>query len=114
MSNSTVSPENILYKPGKGLEIASDDGEFKMVTRLRAQMRYTLEEEDEWSQGMQIRRARLAFTGNVFGKHNKYKFELAVSPKDIGLSSGGTISKSPLLDWYFHFDYFRDLNLRIG
>ena len=92
-----------------------------MSTRLRAQMLYTFEEaisdeneEGEWVQGFQIRRARLMFKGNVFGKNNGYKFELAVSPKDIGLKSSGTISKSPLLDWYFHFGQVRDLNVRLG
>ena len=115
MEARPVDLSSIVYRPGKGLQITSEDGDFKMITRLRAQMRYTLENSDsDWAHGMQIRRARLLFQGNVFGEHNKYKFELAVSPKDIGLSSDGTISKSPLLDWYFHFDHLRDLNLRIG
>lgn len=121
MSTRTISPENIMFKPGEGLVITSDDGDFKMSTRLRAQMLYTFEEaisdeneEGEWVQGFQIRRARLMFKGNVFGKNNGYKFELAVSPKDIGLKSSGTISKSPLLDWYFHFGQVRDLNVRLG
>jgi hypothetical protein len=51
----------------------------------------------------------------MFGKHNAYKFELAVAPKDIGLKNAtGTISKSPLLDWYFHFSHLRDLTIRMG
>jgi len=115
MEAREVSSENVSYKPGKGLEIKSDDGDFKMVTRLRAQQRYTLiDDEDGISHGFQLRRARLMFKGNVFGKANSYKFELAVSPKDIGLKPEGTISKSPLLDWYFHFGQIRDLNLRMG
>ena len=86
-----------------------------MVTRLRAQQRYTLIDNEEGvSHGFQLRRARLMFKGNVFGEHNSYKFELAVSPKDMGLKPEGTISKSPLLDWYFHFSQIRDLNLRMG
>ena len=32
----------------------------------------------------------------------------------MGLKPEGTISKSPLLDWYFHFSQIRDLNLRMG
>ena len=95
MSPRSVQPTNVVYRPGKGLEIASDDSEFKMATRLRTQMRYSLNgnsSQNEWSHGMQIRRARLAFTGNVFGKHNKYKFELAISLKYIGLSTAETIS----------------------
>jgi phosphate-selective porin OprO/OprP len=111
----SVPPNNIVFKPNKGLEIKSGDGDFKMVTRLRAQQRYTLIDNEEGiSHGFQLRRARLMFKGNVFGEHNSYKFELAVSPKDIGLKPEGTISKSPLLDWYFHFSQIRDLNLRMG
>ena len=39
------------------MEVTSDDEEFKMVTRLRAQMLYTLKEDgesSEWSQGILI------------------------------------------------------------
>ena len=115
MAAHEVDASKMKFKPGKGLEISSADGQFKLITRLRAQMRYTLDQADgELSHGFQLRRARLLFQGHVFGKHNNYKFELAVSPRDIGLQSGGTISKSPLLDWYFHFGQLRDLNLRIG
>ena len=111
----SVPPNNIVFKPNKGLEIKSGDGDFKMVTRLRAQQRYTLIDNEEGvSHGFQLRRARLMFKGNVFVEHNSYKFELAVSPKDMGLKPEGTISKSPLLDWYFHFSQIRDLNLRMG
>lgn len=102
------------YKPGTGLVFESNDGDFVMATRLRAQMRYTLSEEsEELSHGFQLRRARVQFKGNVFGEDNRYKFELAVSPRDIGLKPG-TISKSPLLDWYFQFEQLRDLTLRVG
>ena len=114
MSKREVDVDKVVFKPGKGLEIVSKDGDFKMITRLRAQMRYTLQDAEEMSHGFQLRRARLLFQGNVFGKNNGYKFELAVSPRDIGLKSSGTISKSPLLDWYFHFSHHRDLTVRIG
>jgi hypothetical protein len=115
MSAHEVDASQMKFKPGKGLQVTSKDGKFRLTTRLRAQMRYTLDQEDgAFSHGFQLRRARLLFNGHVFGKHNTFKFELAVSPKDIGLKSGGTISKSPLLDWYFHFSQLRDLNVRIG
>ena len=105
--------DTIQFKPGKGLEITSADGDFSLTTRLRAQVLYSLAQEEEWSHGLQLRRARLLFQGHAFGKHNKYKFELAVSPRDIGLKSG-TIARSPLLDWYFTFDHIRDLSFQIG
>ena len=114
MSNRTVNNEDMYFKPGKGLVISSQDGEFEMITRLRAQFRYTLQSEDTLTHGLQLRRARLLFQGHVFGEHNQYKFELAVAPKDIGLSDNGTISKSPLLDWYFNLSHYRDLTVRMG
>jgi phosphate-selective porin OprO and OprP len=117
MATRSVDPSKIAFKPGKGLEISSEDGDFKLITRLRAQLRYTLEQEDgDLAHGMQLRRARLLFKGHMFGKENGYKFELAVSPKDIGLKSTnvGTISKSPMLDWYFNFSHLRDLTIRLG
>jgi phosphate-selective porin OprO and OprP len=115
MAGHDVDLPKMKFKPGKGLEVSSTDGQFKLTTRLRAQLRHTLEVKDsDVAQGLQLRRARLLFAGHVFGKHNAYKFELAVSPKDIGLRSDGTISKSPLLDWYFQFGQLRDLNVRAG
>ena len=115
MAGHAVDSSTMTFKPGKGLKVSSTDGQFSLTTRLRAQMRYTLEHEGgEFTHGFQLRRARLMFKGHVFGKHNTLKFELAVSPRDIGLKSAGTISKSPLLDWYFHFTHLRDLNLRVG
>ena len=115
MASHEVDTSTMKFKPGKGLQISSVNGQFSMTTRLRAQMRYTLaQDEGAFAHGFQLRRARLLFTGHVFGKDNRYKFELAVSPKDIGLKSSGTISKSPLLDWYFHFTQLRDLNVRVG
>ena len=115
MGAHDVDASKMQFKPGKGLAFTSTDGEFSLTTRLRAQMRYTLEQEaGELSHGFQLRRARLMFSGHVFGKDNAFKFELAVSPKDIGLKSNGTISKSPLLDWYFNFGQLRDLNVRMG
>ena len=113
MANREVSLDKIVFQPSKGLSIVSDDGEFKMVTRFRAQQLYTLEKSDEMSHSFQIRRARVTFQGHVFGKENTYKFELAISPRDIGLKSQ-SVSKSPLLDCYFQFNQIRDLNIRMG
>jgi len=114
MSAHEVDATQIKFRPGKGLQISSSDAMFSLTTRLRAQMRYTLEQDNDLTHGFQLRRARLAFNGHMFGQNNTFKFELAVAPKDIGLTANGNISKSPLLDWYFHFKHLRDLNLRVG
>ena len=115
MAPHEVDAAKIHFKPGKGLAISSADGQFKLTTRLRAQALHTVVVDDgDVTQGLQLRRARLLFTGHMFGKDNYFKFELAVSPRDIGLRPEGTISKSPLLDWYFQFKQLRDLNVRVG
>lgn len=104
------------YKPGKGLSIVSKNGRFALVTRLRAQFRYTFEhdgETDDASHSMQIRRARLQFVGHYFNEHNRYKVELAFSPRDLGFSDG-VPHNTPLLTWYLEFDYLRDLTIRLG
>ena len=103
------------YKPGTGLTFVSKDGRFKLATRLRAQFRYTLEREGESGDtlhGLTIRRARLQFKGHVFNEHNKFKTEFALSPRDMAYD--GTVRRTPILDWYFDFDYLRDLTLRVG
>lgn len=118
-ANAEVT-DGVVFRPGKGLQITSKDGRFQIQTRVRAQFLYTLQHEpgDDGpvlENGFQIRRARLVFAGHLFGKKNTYKLEIAVSPKDIGLDNGdGTISKSPLLDFYVNFKLLRDLELRIG
>lgn len=118
-ASAEVAP-GVVFKPGKGLQVTSQDGRFRMTTRVRGQFLYTLEHEpaDDATlveQGFQIRRARLTFSGHWFGKKNTYKFELAVSPKDIGLKTDGSAhAKSPLLDFYLHFKPLRDLEIRMG
>ena len=42
MSNRDVDIDKIHYKPGKGLVVASWDGDFKMFSRLRAQFRFAV------------------------------------------------------------------------
>lgn len=104
------------YKPGKGLVLTSEDDQFSLALRLRAQFLYTLvdaPDADELMHGFQIRRARVLASGHVFGKHNRYKVELAMSPRDENVNSGGP-TLTPLLDWYAEFDYVKDATLRVG
>ena len=111
-----VDLDKARYKPGTGLTFTSKNERFELATRLRAQFRYTLQndnESGETTHGLTIRRARLQFKGHVFNKNNKFKTELALSPRDMGFD--GTVThRTPILDWYFDFTYFRDFTLRIG
>lgn len=113
-----IDNEKNSYKPGSGMHLESEDGDFALTTRLRAQMRQEILSEtsggdSELSQVFQIRRARLQFKGHAFNEHNKMKVELAFSPRDLGVENG-QMSNTPLLTWYFEFDYLRDLTVRMG
>jgi hypothetical protein len=118
MSQREVAPGGISFKPGEGLNIASADHDFSIGFGFRFQLLYTLLADDPNAsppavdQSVQVRRARLQVAGNVFGKHNKYRLELAVSPSDVDYDK--TTTTSPLLEAYTEFDQLRDLTLRAG
>lgn len=136
--NKSVDRETMRFVPGKGVEFTSVDGRFRLQTRVRGQFLYQFDDEGvgdrEQSQRFQLRRARAQFTGHAYGKHNKFKFELAFAPRDLGftLDKGAgddarslrnppvvsdrdkRPSRSPLLDFYADFTYLRDLTLRVG
>lgn len=107
MSAHPIDPK-ISFKPGKGLSLRSADDDFEVAIKVRAQILATTEAEHaddgETVSGTQIRRARLALQGHMFGTHNKYKMELAVSSRDSA-TRANTVTTAPLLDWYMTFDY---------
>jgi hypothetical protein len=116
IAEAEVENEKNKFKPGKGIELKSKDKRFALQIRLRAQMLYSLLQdgtEGTTDHGLQIRRARLVFGGHFFGEHNKFKTEFGVSPRDMGFREG-TARQTPIFDWYFEFDYLRDLTVRIG
>lgn len=111
------------FQPGKGLSFRSQDRQASLEMRLRIQFLDSLTlssatgEDGTLATDVEntfgIRRARLQFTGHVFGKHNKYKAEFAFSPRDLGIKDG-VLTRSPLLSWYAEFTHLRDLSLRLG
>lgn len=109
-----VLPEKSHFKPGTGLVIQSEDGDFMMAPRLRVQLRDELEFADgDASNTFGIRRARLQFKGHVFGPDNKYKAEFAFSPKDLSMKDG-VPHRTPLLSWYTEHTQMPNLSLRVG
>ncbi|HSP81858.1 MAG TPA: hypothetical protein VLQ93_25280 [Myxococcaceae bacterium] len=133
VDNPRVDVEKARWRPGKGLEFVSEDGRFRLVTRVRGQFLYLVEdafvgvtEERQREHAFLIRRARVSFSGNTFGEHNKFKLELALSPRDLALRDLGgeenppitnrdnVPTLSPLLDFYLEFDYLRDFTLMLG
>lgn len=112
--------------PGKGAELESSDGKFQLQTRLRAQFRHEAVKAkgEDLTHVFMIRRARLQFKGYMWGKHNKFKVEFAVSPRDMSMEAvdidgdmqadANLVKTSLLLDWYMDFTQIRDLNIRVG
>ncbi len=123
MAAHPVGP-GLSFRPGKGLVVKSLDGEFKLETRVRGQVLYTLHKPgpgDALKQQFRIRRARVVFSGHWFGADNRFKMELAFSPNDIGFVDDVSLdlakripTKSPLLDLYLEFRQLRDLTVRVG
>ncbi|HVI01669.1 MAG TPA: porin [Enhygromyxa sp.] len=105
-----------VWKPTSGLKIESNDEMFAMTFRLRVQMRYELQHDhdgNDTSNVFSIRRARLQFKGHLFGKHNKYYLQIAISPSDMGWTADGP-SFTPIRNWELSFDYLRDLTVTVG
>lgn len=121
----------IRFVPGKGLRIESRDKNFALETRLRIQYRIDVnqseedfsDDEDRIQIAAMLRRARLQFTGNLWGPKTKFKAEFAMAPRDLGMTGSDNppivngdqrVSRSPLLDWYIQFEQLRDLTVRMG
>ena len=105
-----------VWKPGSGLKVQTADNLFALTFRMRVQLRYELQhdhEDDETSNVFMVRRARLQFKGHLFGEHNKYYLQIAISPSDMGWTSDGP-SFTPIRNWELSFDYLRDLTVTIG
>lgn len=105
-----------VWKPGSGLKLATADNRFAMTFRMRVQLRYELQhdhEDNETSNVFSVRRARLQFKGHLFGEHNKYYLQIAISPNDMGWTSDGP-SFTPIRNWEISFDYLRDLTVTVG
>jgi hypothetical protein len=87
-----------------------------MTLRLRVQLRYELQhdhDEDETRHAFMVRRARVQFKGHVFGEHNKYYLQIAISPSDMGWKDGAP-SFTPIRNWELAFDYLRDFTVTVG
>jgi phosphate-selective porin OprO and OprP len=105
-----------VWKPTSGLRIQTADNLFALTFRMRVQLRYELQHDNEANQtrnAFMVRRARLQFRGHIFGQHNKYYLQIAISPNDMGWTSDGP-SFTPIRNWELSFDYLRDLTITIG
>lgn len=81
-------------KVGKGIMFIAADSSFstKIGARIQSLYQGALDlDDDNYSDGMSIRRARLKFDGFAFNPALEYKIELALSNQDI---AGGTTQNS--------------------
>jgi phosphate-selective porin OprO/OprP len=113
--------ERFHFRPGEGFELATADGKYALRIRARLQIRYDAEvphvKGEPSTHLLQIRRARLQFTGNVFGKHNRYYIQLGFAPRDMlgGLVEGSEqIRYNPVRDARLEFTYLRDATVWVG
>lgn len=102
-------------RPGEGVRWSSEDGRFAVKLGLRGQVRYALNETPEAAptQSLSLRRARIKLSGHALGEHNRYKLELGLSPRDIGMTDDGP-RFTPVLDWSLEFAQLRDATFRVG
>ena len=119
MGNHGVDSADIRFVPGRGLQLTSADDMFRLELRTRGQVRYTMVGGDaaNFGQELTLRRVRVVFSGYFFGEDNRFKMELAVSPRDEGITSNPGATgprRTPLLDLYFEFRQLRDLTIRVG
>lgn len=117
-----------VFEPGKGLVVTSDDGDFSLAVRARGQIRATLRtpeagggrpgdlfvDGDDVDFSLAIRRARIVLSGWFFGRDNRYRIQLGVSPSDMDVNEEGIPTRTPLLDYYLEFRQLRELSVRVG
>jgi phosphate-selective porin OprO and OprP len=86
---------------GKGIYLMAPDSSMDVVFSARFQTLFDFSQTlldgkllDDFEGKMMIRRARLKFDGFVFNPRIKYKFELGLSNRDIGLGKPGNDNRN--------------------
>lgn len=94
ITGGAIGQDKTKNKFGKGITIAAQDSSFSMKFSTRIQTLYEGQYNTatgDYSDRMQIRRARLKFDGFVYDPSFEYKIELAVANSDI---TSGSIPQS--------------------
>lgn len=122
------SSVRVSFEPGDGLVVESTDDQFSLEIRVRGQIRGTLRtperndgdpgdlfvDADDVDLSLAVRRARVVFQGFFFGRDNRYRLQIGLSPSDLKVNEFGDPTRTPLLDYYLEFRQLRDLSLRVG
>ena len=126
----------VSFKPGKGLDIKSNDGNWSLNLKLKGQFLDefalpTLEGAPSRNYFF-VRRMRVALGGSIFTKDIKYKTELTFAGQELNrrtvavsgatpatmggavASSAEVLQQAPLLDLFIEFQQLRDLTLHVG
>ncbi|WP_434418562.1 porin [Nannocystis pusilla] len=114
------------WRPGVGVEVASASGRFSLAFNAFMQLQASALHvpgtpgtdqspgvADHTDFTLQFRRARMWMSGNVFTKNIKYRITLTFAPVELGFKDG-VPHRSPILDWFFTLDRFRDFTLVVG
>ena len=91
---SVSAQDKISSKFGHGINLVAADSSFSMKFTVRVQSQYEGNLDlgtNEYTDGFQIRRARLKFSGFMYNPKVEYKVELALSNADI---EGGAVPES--------------------
>jgi phosphate-selective porin OprO/OprP len=115
-SHSQDKSKNIF---GKGIRLVAADSSFSMKFSVRIQNLYQGElnlATDDYTDGFQVRRSRLKFSGFAYDPKVEYKIELAIANSDI---AGGAIPQSGntpniVLDAYVKWNFWRNWSLLFG
>lgn len=109
-----------VFKPGKGLEVASADGRFSLNLSLWAQLLYTVRSDanppagvDPTTQTLELRRARIVLSGKLFTPHLHYNAHLMFAPKDLAFKDG-VPHRAPIFQWYTSWTRLTNLNVQAG
>jgi hypothetical protein len=107
-----TQPGTVSFKPGHGVTLASEDGNFSLRVRGRIQPRATVArffEEELIRSTFEVRRVRLTLNGHAFSPDYQYKVQFA-----FGTTETEQQAPNPLLDAWIRFAHLRDLNVTVG
>ena len=116
---SLSAQEKIKSKFGNGVNLIAADSSFSLKFTVRIQSQYEGNLDlgtNEYTDGFQIRRARLKFGGFMYNPKVEYKVELALSNADI---EGGAVPESGnvsniVLDAYVSWNFWRNWSVIFG
>lgn len=126
MSESPMDAGRGKWRPGTGLEVATQDRRFSLQFGLMAQLQVpihhtpaipgmngAMDTQPVNDVALQFRRARMSLGGNLFTQHIKYKIQFTMAPIELGFKDG-VPHRVPILDWFFTFDRLRDATFVVG